>query len=384
MPSRRAFGADERAAVEDLFEHYRSKNADFGFQDVFERRYVEAFVEHLGVDGFADAVGTGTAALYVAVAALRLPPGSRVLVSPVTDPGTVSAIILNGLVPVLMDSASGSYNTGLEQFLERASNDVRAAIVVHVGGKAADAARIAQAAQDRGVALVEDCSQAHGARHGGRRVGTFGDVACFSTMYRKAHATGGCGGVVFTQSQDMYRLVRAFADRGKPFWLPEFDEKDPAGFLFPALNLNQDELACAIGWSSLRRLDDTIHRRVSFLRTLGTSLMRHSKACSPTDVTDDDSPFFHPIRVDAARIRCTKQEFARAVAAEGIDLNPHYRYIVGEWPWASPYLDDAFLPRNATAHRDASFNLLFNEHYGEREANDIVEAIVKVEAAFLR
>ena len=63
-------------------------------------------------------------------------------------------------------------------------------------------------------------------------------------MYRKAHATGGAGGVVYTRNEDLYRMVRAYSDRGKPFWRTDYDEKDPAQFLFPALNLHQDEISC--------------------------------------------------------------------------------------------------------------------------------------------
>ena len=368
--------------VDELFDHYRARGVDAGYQDTYERRYTEAFVKHLETEGFADAVCTGTAALYVALAALRLPAGSRVLVSPVTDPGTLSAIILNQLVPALMDAMPDSYNTGVDQFLARVTRDTKAAVLVHAAGKAADVARISHAARERNVVLVEDCSQAHGARCDGARVGTFGDLACFSTMYRKAHATGGCGGVVFTKNEDLYHSVRACADRGKPSWRPDFDEKDPSQFLFPALNLHQDEIACAIGVSSLGKLDSTIQRRLAFLRLLGESLARASSACASVEVAAHDSPFFHPIRVDTTKLSCDKRQFAEAVRAEGIDLNPHYMYVVAEWPWMAPHLTDDFACPNAVAFRDATFNILFNENYAAQEAEDVARAIAKVEAAY--
>ena len=83
------------------------------------------FVEMMG-GGYADAVATGTASLYVALAALDLPKGSEVLVSPITDPGSLAAIVLNGLKPRLMDSMPGSYNVGPEQFAARITPDVTA------------------------------------------------------------------------------------------------------------------------------------------------------------------------------------------------------------------------------------------------------------------
>src|ERR1043165_8222189 len=82
MPGRFAFGDSELEAVQEVFSYYRERNLDFGYQGYFEERYCEAFVRHLGAAGNADAVATGTAALFVAVAALQLPRGSHVAVSP--------------------------------------------------------------------------------------------------------------------------------------------------------------------------------------------------------------------------------------------------------------------------------------------------------------
>ena len=91
---------------------------------------------------------------------------------------------------------------------------------------------------------------------------------------------------------------------------------------------------------------------------------------------------FFPIVVDTDRISCSKIEFAEAVRAEGIDLNPHYRFVVDEWPWVQPYLADGFKTENARSIRDRSFCLYLNENYGEAEANDTIEAILKVERHF--
>jgi dTDP-4-amino-4,6-dideoxygalactose transaminase len=382
MPARNAFGGEVLQIIEELVEHYKARNIDFGYQDTYERLYTEAFVRYLEVDGFADAVSTGTAALFVAIAALQLPPGSHVIVSPITDPGTISAIILNQLVPVLADSSPNSYNMGAEQFEQRISDKTRAVVVVHAAGKAAPVDAIAQIAQEKGIYVVEDCSQAHGAKLNGKKVGTFGDIAAFSTMYRKAHATGGCGGVIFTRSQQLYNLVRAFADRGKPFERPDFNEKNPTTFLFPALNLNLDEVSCAIGLKSLEKLDDTIKKRITFLQKLNAAIKTHSKVCFPSSISSDDSPFFYPVFADTTKISCSKKEFAQAIETEGVSLNPDYMYVVSEWPWVQPYLADRFDCQNAVVTRQSSFNILLNENYGIKEVEDILAAILKVEQVY--
>jgi hypothetical protein len=87
MPPRCALGDAEAAALQEAVAYYRDNKIDPGYQGVFEKRYTDAFVKFMGGGGHADAVATGTAALYVAVAALRLPAGSEVIVSPITERG---------------------------------------------------------------------------------------------------------------------------------------------------------------------------------------------------------------------------------------------------------------------------------------------------------
>ena len=178
MPPRHALGPAEEAMIAECLDYYRSRQVDPGYQGHFEERYCRAFEDYMG-GGHADAVATGTAALYVAIAALGLPKGSEVLVSPITDPGTLSAIVLNGLVPKLMDSIPGRYNVGSEELAERIGPQVKAAVIVHFSGQAAPIDDIVQVAHSHGIKIVEDCSQAHGATWKGRKVGTFGDIAAF-------------------------------------------------------------------------------------------------------------------------------------------------------------------------------------------------------------
>jgi dTDP-4-amino-4,6-dideoxygalactose transaminase len=382
MPSRVAFGEPERQAVDRLFEHYWAAGTDFGYQGEYERRYTEAFAQYLG-GGHADAVCTGTAALFVALAALQLPPGSQVIVSPITDPGTVNAILFNRLVPVVADSMPDSYNMGEEQFLARVTDKTRAVMVVHATGRAAPIDRIVEAAKTRGIRVIEDCSQAHGAELNGRKAGTFGDIAAFSTVYTKGHATGGCGGVVFTRDRALSDLARAHADRGKPYGRGDVNHRNPMEYQFPALNLNIDEISCVIGLSTLAKLDAVRERRNRFLSELQEAL-RSSVSCVLMEISPRHSPFFQPVFVKEGVLTCSKSTFAEAVRAEGIPLTPHYPCVVCEWPWLKPHLADDFQSVNAIDCRNRSFNLSLNENYGRAEVEDIIAAIRKVENAFRR
>ena len=381
MPSRLALGAGEEAMISECLDYYRSRQLDPGYQGHFEERYCRAFETYLGGGGYADAVATGTAALFVAIAALSLPKGSQVLVSPITDPGTLSAIVLNGLVPKLMDSMPGKYHVGPEQFVDRIGPSVKAAVIVHSVGQAAPIDAIVEVAHQHGIKVVEDCAQAHGATLNGVKVGNFGDIAAFSTMYRKAHTTGASGGVVYTRDKDLFNMALAHADRGKPRWREDFDDRDPSVYLFPALNLHTDEISCAIGISSLARLPDSILARLAFVQGVEEHLA-NSDICRAYPATDGDSPFIYPVIVDPMRLSCNKSTFAKAIFAEGISLNHHYKYLVRDWEWLSPYLADRFDTLNARTIRDTSFCLYLNEKYGLEESKDFGSVLAKVERVY--
>jgi perosamine synthetase len=381
MPPRLALGEDERKMVLAALDYYAERKVDPGYQGWFEKLYTDAFVEMMG-GGYADAVATGTAALYVAVAALDLPKGSEVMVSPITDPGTLAAVVLNGLKPRLVDSKPDSYNVGPEQFAARITPEVSAAIIVHSAGFAADIDRIVEIAHAHEIKVIEDCSQAHFAKQKAKPVGSFGDIAAFSTMYRKAHMTGPSGGLVYSRNLDLFRSALVHADRGKPRWREDFDDRNPSTYLTPALNHHTDEISCAIGYASLKRLPSSIVSRLAFVSDFVARLYDASDVCRAYRFMPTSSPFFFPIIVDTNAIACSKIDFAEAVRAEGIDLNPHYKYVVCEWPYIRPYLADDFDTPNARSIRDRSFNLYLNEKYGEQESRDCVKAIVKVEKHF--
>jgi len=204
---------------------------------------------------------------------------------------------------------------------------------VHAAGQAAAADKIVAEAHARGIRAIEDRSQSHGAKIAGRPVGTFGDIAAFSTMYRKAHMTGPSGGVVYCRDLELFRKALAHADRGKPRWREDFSDRDPSSYLFPALNHHSDEISCAIGVASLGRLNSTILRRLSFVSDVVAGLVEHAKICRPCSYSPADSPFFFPILIDADRISCSKIEWKASTSTRitassstsGLGCNPIWR-----------------------------------------------------------
>ena len=380
MPPRMAIGPDEMDIVNEALEHYQKKQVDLPYDGDYKIKLCKAFSEYMG-GGYTDAVSSGTAAVYTSLLSLNLPKGSEVIISPVTDSAPLNCVILQGYTPVISDSKPESYNAGLEQLLEKTTDNTSCYLLIHAGGEPMDDIEdVVHEAHKRDIKVLEDCSQAIGAtlENDNTKMGAYGDIAAFSTMYRKNLMSGSSGGIVFTKNKYLYHMALAHANRGREIWNVK-DVKDPSHALFPALNFNTNEISCAICLSSLKRLDDTNEKRRQFLRNFINVLKKKSKFCSPSNFHDGFAPFFFPIYVNTENLSCSKKEFAQALIAEGVPLHPHFSSVISMWKWAEPYIKHGFSYPNAEMRRDRSFNLFLNEKYTEKEANDIVECICKVE-----
>ena len=159
------------------------------------REFEREFAEFTGVM-HAVFVANGTVALELALRALDLPDGSEVITTPHTFIATASAIVAVGLRPVFADIDPDTGNITPETIEAAVTSNTSAVVVVHLGGWPARMLEIQELCWARGLRLVEDCAQAHGAMIGGRHVGTFSDVAAWSFCQDKIITTGGEGGMV--------------------------------------------------------------------------------------------------------------------------------------------------------------------------------------------
>lgn len=396
FPKRKLFGDAERDVVIRLFDQAVQSGDAIGYGGTEEQAYNAEFADFMG-GGYANLVNSGTSALYVALGALRLPIGGEVIVPPITDPGGVMPVALLCQVPVVADADNGSFNSSAEHIEAVISPHTRAIIVAHIAGEPVDLAPILELASAKGIPVVEDCAQAHGALYHGKKAGTMGTISAFSTMSGKHHATGPQGGVVFTHDEELMWEARRFADRGKPFNL-EATSNVRAG-----LNLNGNDLAGAIGRVQLKRLPASINRRRKIAHQIKDAISG-LKAVRPGRETGGDGGvyWFMRFHVNTDLLKVDKNAFASAVAAEGIPVGVSYRHIPSEaewfktrsvfpgsdYPWGLPEYQGNKTTRfpcpNAVEAAEHHFILSIHENFTDREVSDIADAFSKVERAYLR
>ena len=178
---------------------------------------VERFEAHFAAaHDVAHAVGvnSGTAALHATMMALGIGSGDEVIVPSHTFFATVEAVLLVGATPVFADSDAARYTLDPAQIAALATPRTRAVIPVHLYGQAADMPAICAAADRLGIAVVEDCSQAHLATCGGQKVGSFGVAGCFSFYPGKNLGACGEGGAVITRDAALAEDLRCIRNHG--------------------------------------------------------------------------------------------------------------------------------------------------------------------------
>jgi dTDP-4-amino-4,6-dideoxygalactose transaminase len=209
------------------------------------------FAAYLGA-GFAVGVGSGTDALHVALHVCGVRPGDEVITVSHTAVATVAAIALCGARPVLVDIDPAYYTMDPESLEAVITSRTRAIVPVHLYGQSVDLEPIIAVARHYGIPVIEDCAQAHGARYAGRRVGTWGDVACFSFYPTKNLGAIGDGGMVVTNDRSLAEQVRLVREYG---WVDRYVSH------VPGWNSRLDELQAAILRVKLRHLDEDNARR---------------------------------------------------------------------------------------------------------------------------
>ena len=213
--------------------------------------FEKEFADYIGVR-YAIGVNSGTDALYIAVNALNLPAGSKVAVPSFTYVSTVDAVIRNGLEPLFIDIDPETYTMDPLDLERKVDESTKAVIPVHLYGHPADMDAILSIAKEYGLYVIEDASQAQGAEYKGKKVGTLGDIGCFSLYPTKNLGAYGDAGVIVTNNDELAKYMRKFRNYGSP-------KKYYHDFV--GVNSRFDEIQAAILRVKLRHLDDWNEKR---------------------------------------------------------------------------------------------------------------------------
>ncbi|SHK15719.1 dTDP-4-amino-4,6-dideoxygalactose transaminase [Clostridium cavendishii DSM 21758] len=171
------------------------------------------FCEYLGVK-HAISVGNGTDALVIALKAMGIKPGDEVITTPFTFFATAETIAAVGAVPVFVDVDLRTFNIDVNKIEEKITNRTKAIAPVHIFGQSADMDKINEIAKKHNLLVIEDACQAIGAEYKGKKIGTLGDVACFSFFPTKNLGCAGDGGIIVTNNDKIAKIAKGLRTHG--------------------------------------------------------------------------------------------------------------------------------------------------------------------------
>lgn len=264
-------------------------------------------------------VANGTVALEAALQALGIGPGDEVIVPAISFISTATAVSRVGATPVFVDIEPYSFNMDPERAAAAVSARTKAIIAVHFGGQLAGMDRLMELAAGRDLILIEDAAHAHGSEWNRRRAGSLGAAGTFSFQNSKV-MTAGEGGMVTTNNAELAVRVRSIADQGRrpgQGWFFHFDL---------GTNYRMTAWQAAVLTAQLERLPEQIELRRRNAELLRAELadvegLRFQEAPPQAKV---HSYYLLLGRVDAARCGVTRDQFHRALTAQGVPCTPFY------------------------------------------------------------
>jgi dTDP-4-amino-4,6-dideoxygalactose transaminase len=373
------FDEEEIAAAVDVL---KSGKVNY-WGGVHGRSFEREFATVVGTS-YAVALSSGTVAMEHALCALEIGPGDEVIIPAATSMGTAGAVVSCGALPVIADVDVHTQCLTAESAAKVISDRTRAIVVVHFAGHTAEITPLLKVAEDHGIRVVEDCSEAHGARYFGQSVGSFGDIAAWSFGHGRIITTAGEGGAITTSDLKLWRRCWEMKDHGKSVLAIQNHQRSDG---FPWLhdsfgtNARMTEIQAAIGRVQLRKLDAWVKQRQANAKVLLRALRQQPSLRveePPAHVEHAYYRFYAHIRPEHLTGGWNRDRLISAIRAEGIpcrhgDCTEIYR----ERAFGSVSAKPLTLPAAAELG-STSFTLPVHPNLGQSELSDTVTAVEKV------
>lgn len=279
-------------------------------------RFAQDFADFCGVE-HALPVCNGTVALHLALHALGIGPGDEVIVPALTFVASANAVSYTGATPVIADVDPHTWNMDPDSVASLITERTKAIMPVHVYGHPAPMDALNALAEERGLWVVEDAAEAHGAAFNGRRTGGLGHVACFSLMANKIITTGE-GGMITTDDAELMGRMKHLRDHAMPperrYW------HDEVGF-----NYRMTNLQAAVGVAQLERVEGFIHRKRAIAELYDELLGGVPGLTLPVELPNCTNVYWmYSVLVDENEYGLSRDQLIPALRERGVDSRPFF------------------------------------------------------------
>jgi len=323
-------GNEEKYVIECIRTGWVSSKGKF--VDQFEEKFA-SYVD----TRYAIAVSSGTAALHLALVALDIQPGDEIIMPTFTMIACANVAKYLGAKPVLVDSEISTWNIDPDRIEEKITDKTKAIMVVHIYGHPADMDPIVKIAKKYGLYVIEDAAEAHGAEYKGKKVGSIGDIGCFS-FYANKIITTGEGGMVTTNDDKIAEKVRKLRDQGYNLNMRKWLIHDVVGYNYRLTNLQ-----AAIGLAQLERIEEFVnrHRENAYYYN---SLLSDIRGVSlpPEMLWAKNVYWMYTILVNEEVTGITRDDLMKKLETYGIDTRAAFLPIHLQLPYRDIYVNEKY------------------------------------------
>jgi dTDP-4-amino-4,6-dideoxygalactose transaminase len=384
FPTWPSFEPDEIAAAVSVLKSGKVNYWTGEEGRLFERE----FANFVGTK-HAVALSNGTVALELALYALGIGDGDEVITTSRTFIASASCAVMRNARPVFADVDRDSQNITAETIDQALTPRTKAIIAVHLAGWPCDMDPILDLARGRGIKVIEDCAQSIGATYKGRPVGSIGDAAAFSFCQDKIMTTGGEGGMMTTDSEEVWRKAWSFKDHGKSYDAVYHRQHEP-GFRWLhesfGTNWRLTEVQSALGRVVLKKVPNWLKTRREYASRLDQALARIPglRVARPPDLVEH-AYYKYYVFVDPSALRggWDRDRLMAAISSQGV---PCFTGSCSEIYLEKAFGKDFQQPRLPVAKELGETSLMFLVHPTlEVEHIDfmiqVIESVMNVAAA---
>ena len=287
------------------------------------RNFETAFTRYLGVK-HAFAVANGTAALHIAHRVIGVKAGDEVICPSLTFVATANSVLYTGGIPLFAEiKGLDDLNISPQSIREKITDKTKAITVVHYGGYPCEMDTIMEIAQSHHLHVIEDAAHAPGAEYKGKKLGTVGDIGCFSFFSNKNMTTGE-GGMVVTDNDEFAERIRLIRSHGMTSLT--LDRHKGHAYSYDVLELGYnyriDEIRAAIGIEQLKRLDKNNSARKEIVELYHNLLKEIDEISIPfCDCPNESSFHILPVLLKSG---VDRKNFQERLKAKGIQTSMHY------------------------------------------------------------
>ena len=282
------------------------------------KKFESAIAKYVGTK-FAVATNNGTAALHLSIIAAGVKPGDEVITTPYTFIASTNCILYEKAMPIFADIDPVTFNIDVNQLEAKITKKTKAILAVDVFGYPAEWEKIKLLAKKCHLKIIEDAAEALGAKYKGKKLGGFGHSTIFSFFPNKQITTGE-GGVIFTDNQREYALIKSLANQGR------ISDQPQPNHNYMGFNYRMTELSAALGRQQLKKVDRFLSNR----RQVAQWYQEQLKAVAGINLPKSDdkdhkrSWFVYTIRLDT---NLDRDQVAAKLARRGIPVKTYFPSI---------------------------------------------------------